>query len=54
VALGEEFVDVAAGESAFEEEHDIFDHVLVGDEVEEGGEGFDCLGADVFEFGHEL
>jgi len=35
--LGEEFVDVAAGECAFEEEHDVFDHVFVGDEVEEGG-----------------
>jgi len=54
VTLGNEFVNVTAGECAFEEEHDVFDHVFVGDEVEEGGEGFDCLGAEVFEFGDQL
>ena len=54
MALGDEFVNVTAGEGSFEEEHDVFDHVFVGDEVDEGREGFDCLGAEVFDFGYEL
>lgn len=52
--MGNEFVDVASGEGSFEEEHDVFNHVFVGDEVEEGGEGFDCLGAKVLEFCNKL
>mmetsp|Transcript_316 Transcript_316/g.590 ORF Transcript_316/g.590 Transcript_316/m.590 type:complete len:337 (-) Transcript_316:267-1277(-) len=54
VALGDEFVDVAATEGTLEEEHDVFDHVFVGDEVEEGGEGFDGLGAQILEFAYQL
>mmetsp|Transcript_14589 Transcript_14589/g.22090 ORF Transcript_14589/g.22090 Transcript_14589/m.22090 type:complete len:274 (-) Transcript_14589:228-1049(-) len=54
VALGEEFVDVAAGECSLEEEHDVLNHVFVGDEVEEGSEGLNCLCADIFELGYEL
>mmetsp|Transcript_9545 Transcript_9545/g.20728 ORF Transcript_9545/g.20728 Transcript_9545/m.20728 type:complete len:296 (-) Transcript_9545:327-1214(-) len=54
VALSYELVDVAATEGAFEKEHDVFDHVLIGDEVKEGGEGLDGLRAEVLEFSHQL
>mmetsp|Transcript_14289 Transcript_14289/g.20287 ORF Transcript_14289/g.20287 Transcript_14289/m.20287 type:complete len:259 (-) Transcript_14289:92-868(-) len=54
VALSDEFVNVTAGECALEEEHDVFNHVFVGDKVDKGGEGFDCLGTEVFDFGYQL
>mmetsp|Transcript_18742 Transcript_18742/g.38511 ORF Transcript_18742/g.38511 Transcript_18742/m.38511 type:complete len:274 (+) Transcript_18742:577-1398(+) len=54
VALGNELVDVATGQGTFQEEHDVLDHVFVRDEVEEGREGLDGLGAEVLEFRHQL
>ena len=54
VALCEEFVDVTSRQGTLEEKHDVLNHVLVGNEVEEGGEGFDCLGAYILELGHKL
>ena len=54
VTLGEELVDSTTGEGPFEQEHDVLNHVLVGDKVHEGGHGFDGLSAKVLELIHEL
>mmetsp|Transcript_10835 Transcript_10835/g.20640 ORF Transcript_10835/g.20640 Transcript_10835/m.20640 type:complete len:381 (-) Transcript_10835:78-1220(-) len=54
VALGDELVDVPAGEGALEQEHDVLDHVLERDEVEELAKRLDRLSAQVFELLHEL
>jgi hypothetical protein len=54
VALCEEFVDVTSGEGTLEKEHNIFNHVLVGDEIEESCERLNSLGANILEFCDKL
>jgi hypothetical protein len=54
VALGDELVDVTATEGSFKKEHDIFNHVFIGDKVEESIERLNGLGTKVLEFSYEL
>lgn len=54
VALSNEFINISAAEGAFKKEHDVLDHVFVGDEIQKSGEGLNGLGSKVLEFGDEL
>jgi len=57
VATLQHVSDVSVGvvQGVLEDEDDVVDHVLVGDEVQESGEFTACLGADVLELvGHLL
>ena len=54
VALSYELVYVTSAEGPLEEEHDVFDHVLIGDEVKKGGERLNGLRAKVLEFDYQL
>jgi len=54
MAALEELAGVSLVEGAGDEEGDVVDHVAVGEVVEEFGEGADCVGAKVAEFGDEL
>lgn len=49
VALLDELVDVAAGQGALQKHHDVLDHVLVRDVLQEGGQGLLCLCLQVVE-----
>lgn len=54
VALGHQLRDGALVEGARDQQDDVVDHVAVGDEVEEGGEGASRVVAHVLELGDEL
>mmetsp|Transcript_68360 Transcript_68360/g.147506 ORF Transcript_68360/g.147506 Transcript_68360/m.147506 type:complete len:387 (-) Transcript_68360:166-1326(-) len=54
VALRNEVVDVSAAESPTQQQHDVLDHVLVGDEIHEGAQGLHGLRAHILELDHHL
>jgi len=54
VALFNELIDITTTKSSLEQEHDILDHVFVGNEVEESRKRFYCLCPQVLEFCDQL
>ena len=54
VALFDELVDITARKGSLEQEHDILNHVLVGDKVKELRKRLDSLGSQVLELNNKL
>ena len=54
VALGNQLVNVAPRKRSLQQKHHILNHVLVRDEVQEGGKGLNGLSAQVLELRDEL
>ena len=54
MALFEKFIDIPATQRSLEKEHDILDHVFIGDEVEESGQRFNSLSTQILELCYKL
>jgi hypothetical protein len=54
VALSNELINVTSREGSLEQEHNVLNHVLVGNEIKEGGERLDGLCSQVFELDNKL
>jgi len=54
VALSNELINITSREGSLEQEHDVLNHVLVGDKVKEGRKRLNSLGSQVFELDNKL
>jgi hypothetical protein len=54
VALRNQFVDIATAQSTLQQKHNILNHVLVGDKVQEGRQRLNRLASQVLELSNKL